>query len=131
MKIQTLYISYIDLTPGLENKYAEIAHKSIINTLRLSFFSWNSFFSNYGKEYSIGFFVTTKKGTSNLITYGPTLSKRKIIVDYSIFLPDEIRGIEHYIDLVFEGFKVILTKYEVPEDEILRMKNECKRELDL
>lgn len=129
MKLQTLYLSYIDLTPGLENNYADLTHKELINILRNHFFSWRSFFLSYDKDYSIGFFISTKKGTSNVNVYGPSKSKKKKIVDYSIFLPDEIIDLNHYINLVFEGIGTVLAKYEVSENEVVGMRDECKREL--
>lgn len=131
MKTQTAYLAYANLTPNLKNAYSDFTHQIIIKSLRKNFFSWNYFFEKYGKEFSIGFYINTKKGTDTLKILGPSVSKKMAIVDFSIFLPDEVSDINHYIDLAFEGFGIVLAKFKVDESEILEMKNECKRELNL
>lgn len=57
--------------------------------------------------------------------------KKMKIVDYTMFLPEEIKDLGHYIDLIFEGFTFFLAKYNVPESTVSGMKDECKRELEL
>lgn len=131
MKLQTAYLAYTDLTPGHENSFVDFTHKFIIKILRDNFPKWSEFFNKYGKEYSIGFYVSTKKGTNEMKLYGPSISKKLQIVDYTIFLPDEIIDLNHYIDLIFEGVGIVLSKYGVSQREILAMKEKCKRDLDL
>lgn len=131
MRLQTVYLSYTDLTPGLENNFCDISHQSLIKPLRKRFITWKGFFQKYGHEFSLGFFVSTKKDTEKIVVLGPSISKKKNIADYSIFLPDEIKDLNHYIDLVFYGIQQVLAKYNVSESEILEMKAECKKELNL
>jgi hypothetical protein len=131
MKTQTVYLSYIALTPNFENNCFGQSHSEILKPLRDNFRYWNGFFNKYDLEYSIGFIVASKKGTNRLEIKGPTLWKRKKYVDFSIFLPDEIKDLDHYIDLVFEGIGLVLAKYEVPDSVIQEMNSECKKELGL
>jgi hypothetical protein len=131
MKLQTAYLSYINLTPNFENKFFHSNHKEIINILRKYFNTWEGFFIKYSPDFSIGFMVLRKEGTDKLIIKGPSISKKMKIVDFSIFLPDEIIDLSHYIDLIFEGFNLILCKYKVSETEVNKMKNECKKELSI
>ena len=131
MKTQTVYLAYANLTPNFKNSYSDFTHQIIIKSLRKNFFSWNCFFEKYGTEFSIGFYINTKKGTDILKILGPSVSKKMKIVDFSIFLPDEVKDLNHYIDLVFEGFGIVLAKLEVDKVEVLEMKNECKQELNL
>ncbi|TAE39875.1 MAG: hypothetical protein EAZ50_09375 [Runella slithyformis] len=126
-----LYLSYTDLSPSIENIYIDETHQKIIAVLRRQFLDWSQFFDKYGSEFSLGFFVSTKKGTEQLTIFGPSVSRKMKVVDFSIFLPDEIKDLNHYLDLVFEGIGVVLARFKVDENEILKMKNECKKELNL
>lgn len=131
MKMQTVYMSYFNLTPNFENKYFHNNHSEIIKILREQFPFWKGIFDKYGDDFSIGFMVTRKKGTEILTIKGPSVSKKMKIVDFSLFLPDEIKDLNHYIDLVFEGVGIVLQKYGVQNSAIEEMKNECKKELEL
>ena len=131
MKLQTVYLSYINLTPGFTNIYSDVTHQKVILPLRNHFFEWNHFFEKYGADFSLGFYVSTKRGTEQLEIKGPSISRKMKIVDFSIFLPDQIKDIDHYIDLVFEGVGIVLSRFKVSENEILKMKNECKKDLNL
>ncbi|UBM60816.1 hypothetical protein LAG90_09225 [Marinilongibacter aquaticus] len=131
MKIQTAYLSYFNLTPNFENEFFHKNHEEIITVLRRHFPEWKKIKDKHGKGFSIGFMVTRKKGTDNLTIKGPSISKKLQIVDYTIFLPDEITDLNHYIDLVFEGIGTVLAKYNIPESEALTMKIECKNEMAL
>jgi hypothetical protein len=131
MRLKTAYVSYIDLTPGLSSEKYEVAHKSLIHILRAKFPLLKGFISTYGENFSIGFFICTKKETQSLKVLGPNKNKKNEKVEYSIFLPDEIKDLNHYIELIFEGIGLILLKYGVLESEILEMKSECIRELGL
>jgi hypothetical protein len=131
MKLQTIYLAYTILTPEFDNPYSTVSHQIIIKILRDRFFSWKPFFEKYQSDFSLGFYISLKKGTEKLTIFGPSISKKMKIVDFSVFLPDEIKDLNHYIDLAFEGFGIVLAKFKVDESEILEMKNECKRELNL
>lgn len=131
MKQQTVYLAYTSLTPGLKNLYATETHKNIIDTLRKKFFTWNNFFSKHGEDYSMGFYISKKAGTTNLTYFGPSISKKMKIVDYTMFIPDEIKSLDEYLDIVFEGFGYFLARYDISIIEIEEMKNECKKELGL
>jgi hypothetical protein len=131
MTKQTVYLSYTNLTPGLKNNHGSNSHQTIIKTLREHFFQWSGFFLKHGNDYSIGFYISTKKGTEKLNYFGPSISKKMKIVDYTMFIPDEIKNLENYLDTVFEGFEHFLTQYSIGSLEIEAMKNECKKELGL
>ncbi|MFD2520352.1 hypothetical protein [Emticicia soli] len=131
MKLQTLYISYINLSPGLKNPYDLLSHKELIKPLRENFFKWHAFFDKYGSDYSLGFFITTMVGTNQLEIKKPSISKKMKIVEYAIFLPDEIKDLNNYIDLVFEGISIVLEKFSISENEVTSMKIQCKTELNL
>ncbi len=131
MKLQTAYLTHFNLTPNFENEFFGKEFKSIIKILRNNFINWQGIFDKYGSDFSIGFMITRKKGTEQLTVLGPTVSKKMKIVDYSIFLPDEIKDLNHYIDLVFEGIGIVLAKFNVSEDEVTNMKIECMTELNL
>ena len=128
MKEKRVYVTYVGLTPGLENIYHDFTHDAIVNCLREHFDSWQGFFSKYD-NYSLGFYVVTKKGIAVLETKGPSISKKMQIADFSIFLPEIIDNQDHYIDLVFQGISIILLKYNVSIDEVMSIKLECKKEL--
>lgn len=129
MKLQTVYLAYTSLTPGLKNVYSTATHKKIIEVLRDKFFLWNNFFEKHGSDYSLGFYISKKEGTDKLTYFGPSISKKMKIVDYTMFIPDDIKTLDEYLDLVFEGFEYFLNKYKVDSLEIEKMKNECKKEL--
>jgi hypothetical protein len=131
MKIQTIYLAYTDLTPGLQNQFVDETHKSLIKTLRVLFKNWDSFFQKHGKDFSIGFYISTQKGTDKLKLLGPSISKKMEIVDYTMFIPDDIQNLDGYINMVFEGFEYFLARYGINKLEIETMKNDCKKELDL
>jgi hypothetical protein len=123
-----LYLSYIDLTPGLENPFSDLSHKIILAILREQFLKWSFFFTNY-PDHSLGYIVTTRKETKVLEVKGPTIFKKKKVVDYSIFIPNSDYDINQYIDLVFEGIGISLKAYQVEEKQIILMREECKRKL--
>ncbi len=131
MKLQTLYISYVNLSPGLKNPYDLLSDQELIKPLRENFFKWQTFFDKYGSDYSLGFFITTMAGTNQLEIKKPSISKKMKIVEYSIFLPDEIKDLNNYIDLVFEGIGIVLEKFTISENEVTSMKIQCKTELNL
>lgn len=131
MKLQTAYVSYVNLTPDLKNSFSSVSHQQIMTPLRKHFFQWSVFFDKYGSDYSMGFFITTMKGINQIEIKKPSVSKKMKIVDYSIFLPDEIKDLNHYIDLVFEGIGIVLGKFNVPLEEVEKMKSECKVEIGL
>lgn len=124
-----LYLLYGNLTPQIKNRFDEVSHLILIKVLRNHFQDWIDFETKYSPEFSLGLFITTQFGTQELVVKGPKISKKMKIVNYSIFLPDEIKDLNHYIDLVFEGIGIVLSRYNVPESEIAKMKNECKSEL--
>jgi uncharacterized protein YfkK (UPF0435 family) len=131
MKQQTAYMSYFNLTPNFENKFFHSNHQEIIEVLRKYFPNWTKIFEKHGEGFSIGFMVTRKRGTENLTIKGPSVSKKLQIVDYSIFLPDEIKDLNHYIDLIFEGVGIVLAKYDISKSEISKMKEECKIDISI
>lgn len=76
MKLQTLYLAYTDLTPGLRNSYSTITHQKVISVLRKHFFEWKHFFERHGSDFSIGFYISTKEKIECLTFYGPSISKK-------------------------------------------------------
>ena len=124
----TLFLSYLDLSPGLRNHFDDLTHDALLSILRNNFVDWSDHFDKF-KDYDLGFIIVTKKHTSSLEIKGPSISHKKKIFDYTIFLPDEINSLDHYIDLVFEGIFSALSKFKISEKEILRVKEEVKKVL--
>ena len=114
-----LYLSYIDLTPGLENLFSNTSHQALISFLRANFNNWTGFFQKY-PDHSLGLIIVTKKGVNELSIKGPSISSKSKLVDYSIFLPEDIRNMNDYLDNVFMGLKTILKNYKVDESETFK-----------
>lgn len=114
-----LYLSYIDLTPGLENKFSTTSHHSVINVLRRHFDNWTNFFDKY-PDHSLGLIVATKEGVTDLNVKGPTISKKSKTVDYSIFIPQDINDMTMYLDNIFKGLNIILKNYDIKETHALK-----------
>lgn len=123
-----LYLSYLDLSPELNNTFARETHQVVINLLRREFDSWDGFSTKYD-GFDLGFIVVTKKGISKLEVHGPSISKKSKLVDYSIFLPEILSDLLQYIDLIFEGFNQVVSNFGVDGDSIMSLKNQCKDEL--
>lgn len=124
-----LYLSYINLTPGLQNRFSDSTHKAVIEVLRKNFETWTGFFDKY-IDWNLGYIVTTKKGIEELEVKGPTIFKRDKLVDYTIFLPDVNYSLGEYIDFVFKGIAVSLKEYEVEESAVILMREKCKKDLN-
>jgi hypothetical protein len=122
-----VYLSYLTLTPGYTNLFSSGTHKTILEKLRTYFPNWLGFIDKH-QGYSLGFIIVTKKGIEQLEVKGPSISKKMKVVDFSIFLPDKIENLKHYLDLVFQGISISLSKYKIAEIEILKMRTECAKE---
>ncbi len=125
MKENRVYVVFCDLSPELDNLYIDVSHSLLITILRKYFKNWIGFFEKH-ENYSLGFYITTKKGVGQLEIKGPSISRKMQIVDFSIFLPEEIRGLDHHTDLVFEGILLILQRFNVSEADVLEIKQEFK-----
>lgn len=128
--MQTFYISYIDLSPGLENKFSTVAHKPLIESLRNHVTKWDFFDQKYS-DYSIGFIIATKDGVKTLELKGPTMHNKRKVIDFSIFLPTQSYSLSEYIDFVFKGMQEALKIYNVSDKDILAAWGECKKKLDI
>jgi hypothetical protein len=124
----SLFLSYIDLTPDLENPFTNVAHKSIIDVLRSHFVMWSGFLNKY-PDYDIGFIVATKREITALEIKGPSISKKMKVVDFTIYLPNRSYNLSEYIDLVFDGVATSLQKYDIERKDIEIMKVKCKSDL--
>ena len=120
----------LGLTPGMYDKHYDTIYEPLKSILVNNRNLWGNDTNKY-KDFKLTFYIVTKKGVDDLYTKGPSVSKKYLTVDYSIFLPDEIKDLNHYIDLVFEGVGIVLQKYGVQNSAIEEMKNECKKELEL
>lgn len=120
----------LGLTPGYYDKYYDRLYEPFKKNFNIYNYLWQNE-ANKLKDYKLTFYIITKKGTEFLKIKGPSISKKNQLVDYSIFLPDQIKDLHHYIDLVFEGFGIVFNKYGVSDEEALEMKNECIKELGL
>lgn len=120
----------IGLTPGFLDKHYDSLYESLKKVLINNSSLWLNN-ANKHKDFKLTFYLVTKKGNENLRIKGPSISYKMKLVDFSIFLPDEIKDFNNYVDLVFEGIGQVLTKYNVSESEIEDMKVECKKELKL
>lgn len=114
-----LYLSYINLTPGLENEFSTPSHHAIVNVLREHFNDWNGFFDKY-PDYHIGLIVATKEGVGNVDIKGPTISKKIKRVDYSIFIPENTKNMKMYLDNFFNGLNIILENYNTKATEAFK-----------
>lgn len=123
-----LYITYLDLSPGLRNEFSILTHKIMIEPLRTVFEKCESFARDH-PDYSIIFTISTKTEVSSLEVKGPSINKRSKNVSYVIFLPDRVVEVGEYIDLVFEGFRIVLAKYKVEKDQLFLIRDNCKKEL--
>ena len=127
--MKNLYLSYIDLSPEIDNIYSTSSHQIIIKNLRENYLNWNFFFEKF-PGYSIGFIITTKKDIEKLTVNGPSIFKKEKVVDFAIFLPTIISCLDKYIDLVFEGFFIALVQYNISIDDINKIKETCKEDLN-
>jgi len=109
-------IAYIELTPGLENKFSTPAHHPLVKVLRTHENEWISFYQKH-PDFSLGFTVVTKGGIKELEVKGPTVFRKLKNVDYSIFLPEDIQNMSDYLDNVFKGINQVLEKYNVIKTE--------------
>ncbi len=121
---------YLELSPNFENIYRVQTSQIIKNCLNKYFDNWKEFKKKY-PSHTFNFYIVSKKNTEMLLIKGPTVSKKHQTVDFSIFLPDEILDLNHYVQLIFEGIGMVLQKFGIKNIEIEKMKNECKKELGL
>jgi hypothetical protein len=135
--MNTIHFYYFDLSPDLRNDFIDFTHRVLEGTFRKYFVDWHGFSDKYvGKD--MGFAVATKRGIKNLEVKGPTVSRGSKIVDFSIFLPENIEtlcpqnpdDIQIYLDLVFSGIKTALARYGISDEEIERLRDFCRLELD-
>ena len=134
--MSTLYLSYIELSPELENRLTEVTHYVILDRLRKHFPRWQPFHSRF-KTYDLGFILVTDNGIKELHVKGPTISPTLKIVDFSIFLPESVDSLQPgqsesvrlYLDLVFSGISRSVTRYGILPSEIETIKDECLLEL--
>ena len=125
--METVYLSYSNLTPGLEDKFSDKTFKTIIAHLRNNFPHWKGFLDN-NNGYSISYTITTKKAVKELLVKGPTTFKKLQKINFSIFLPDSNYDLFEYLDLVFEGIARSLQIYNISKESIDKIKEECKKE---
>lgn len=131
------YISYLGLAPDLGNPFFTLTNETMIEKFRKCWRNWRGFTRRYGDGYSLGFILVTDRGIRELLVTGPDRDRKLKIVDFSIFLPETIEELKierwqdvvAYLDLVFAGLAVALSKFEVSETELDKIKQECKREI--
>ena len=126
--MESVYLSHINLSPGLINRFSQITFECILSTLRKSFVNWSGFHDKY-PMYNLGIIVATKMSVTNLEIKGPSISKKLKCVDFAIYLPNKDYDLSEYLDLVFEGIFLSLKKYKVSEAEIIQVRDECKESL--
>ncbi len=125
-----LSIVHVDLSPGLENKFADSVGSSLREILTNNFLSWSNFFKKF-PEYSLCFYIVTKKGVEEVEIKGPGIFKKNTEVEYSIFLPEKADNVISYIDAIFEGLSKILKNYEIEKNKIDEMKKQLLELLNL
>jgi hypothetical protein len=136
--MSNLTVAYINLSVGLCNPFGKMTHKALIGGLRDHFLDWKGFFAKYD-DYSLGFIICTNRDIKVLEVKGPSISRKMKVVDFSIFLPEEVEklnpsnaeDIGRYLDWVFLAIATALIKYEVSGEEIKKIKDEVKRELNV
>jgi len=119
--MRTLYLSYINLSPGLTNPFTKDSHSILLEVLRKNFGNWDGFNLKY-PEFSLGLIIVTKRGIDELEVKGPSISKKHQVVDFSIFLPENIADSKEYLEFIFDGLQLIFNKYGIDEQEIMKIK---------
>lgn len=127
-----LRITYFDFSAnvGLENHFSNATHRIIWEILNAHFPNWKGF-RQRKQDYKLWFTLVTKKDVMHLEVKGPDISRRHKEYHYAIYLPENIADVNAYIDLVFQGFAQVLTEFDVSQDEIETIKQECKIRLNL
>jgi hypothetical protein len=132
-----LYISYIDLSPGIDNPLIDGTHHVLVRRLRESFEGWTNFRHRY-PDYDLGFIVSTRLGSSVVEVKGPTVSKRSKVVDFAIHLPAEIdrfspddpKDVCIYLSWILDGVGEALQQL-VDWAEIQTLKRNCADDLHI
>jgi hypothetical protein len=121
--METVYLTYINLTPGFENKFTNAGHKLLITPLREHFNSWIVFAQKY-PNLSLGLMIATRKGTKTVEINGPKILKRTKTVEYIIFLPDDIPNQDQYLMETCRGLRMILESLGESEENIKNLTRE-------
>lgn len=118
-------IGYFNLTEGLSNEYAW-TYDVLIDVLN-SHFHENSELYEKTDGFDFGFLICTKKESPNLQIKGPRKSKKYKVIEYSLFLPTEIKTLDDYLEIIWKGFGEVLGKFEVSGTEVEEMSRKCTR----
>lgn len=107
-----LSLSYINLTPGLKNEFSSTAHHSLLKILRRHYESWTGFFERH-PDFKIGFIIATKKDVVEVEVKGPSITNKFKVVDFTIFLPQDVNSMKNYLDNFFKGLNIFFKKYNI------------------
>ena len=67
--MKTLYLSYINLSPGLTNSFSKDSHAILLESLRKNFENWDGFHLKV-PDFSLGLIIVTKRGINELVIKG-------------------------------------------------------------
>lgn len=131
-----LFISYVDLSPDLDNRFVDRTHHTLLGRLREHLSEWDGFAKKHQSS-DLGFIIVTEQGSRDVRVKGPTVFRDA--VDFSIFIPDSIFELDptqvgdvlQYITWVFSGISEALANYAVEEQIIERVKTECILDLGM
>jgi hypothetical protein len=125
-----IYVSYINLSPGLDNHYSASTHHVIWETLNKHSPEWAGFYKGR-RDYNLSFTISTKNGVKETIARGPDIYRRDKEYHYAIYIPEKISDVSEYLDAVFQGVKQVLSNFDVQASDVEKIKLECKAKLEL
>lgn len=125
-----LSIVHVDLSPELKNEFRKSVGLELSEILKRNFLSWKGFFDKF-PNYSLCFYIVTKKEVEEIEIKGPGIFKKDKEIEYSLFMPNISYNILTYIDTIFEGLSRILENYGIEANDVKKMKQELLASLNL
>jgi len=82
----------------------------------------------------IGLVITATKNTKELEVRGPEYDKRNKFINYGLWLPyekidDAENYLKEYLKYFFDALVILFKKYDIPEENILKVKNRVEEEV--
>jgi YD repeat-containing protein len=109
-------------------------HSVLHDVLNTHARSWGPFFKKRTdpQEWSLGLLPTLKAGQRELEVRGPSVSRAYKMVDYAIWLPEDVASdFDRYVNVILAGIEQVLLRYQVSPEEIAQIKRECRERLGL
>lgn len=125
--MQNIYMLYMNLSPGVENQFANKTHQCVVGVLRKHFPKWTDFHDKY-EGYSLFFTIVTQKENLDLFLKDSKIRIKKKSIDFVIYMPNIDLNLFTYIKYLFEGIEISLINFEVSSKEIEQMKQEVLKQ---